>query len=75
MRFAEEQVPRDARATTRFHARAGVRGRVASPEHVELAEALRENDTLLRTVKEQAIELALRLGRQRSGCSARSPSA
>jgi transposase-like protein len=47
-------------------------GRVASPEQVELEEALRENDTLLRTVKEQAIELALLRGRQRSRFSARS---
>jgi transposase-like protein len=50
-------------------------GRVPSPEQVELEDALRENDTLLRTVKEQAIELALLRGRQRSGFSARSPSA
>src|SRR5512142_664738 len=48
-------------------------GRIVSPEQVELEEALRENDTLSRTVKEQAIELALLRGRQRSGCSARSP--
>jgi transposase len=50
-------------------------GRVPSPEQVELEEALRENDTLSRTVKEQAIELALLRGKQRSGFSARSPRA
>jgi transposase len=48
-------------------------GRPASVEQVELEEALRENDTLSRTIKEQAIELALLRGKQRSRFSARSP--
>ena len=48
-------------------------GRIVSPEQVELEEALRENAQLTETIKEQAIELALLRGKQRSGFSARSP--
>jgi transposase-like protein len=48
-------------------------GRVSSPEQLEL-EALRsENAQLTETIKEQAIELSLHRGRQRSGLLARSP--
>ena len=48
-------------------------GRLASPEQVELEEALRDNAQLTETIKEQAIELALYRGKQRSSFSARSP--
>jgi transposase len=50
-------------------------GRVASPEQVELEEALRENARLSEALKELAVELSLHRGRQRSGFSARSLSA
>ena len=50
-------------------------GRIASPEQVELEEALRENARLSEALKEMAVELALHRGRQRSGYSARSPRA
>jgi hypothetical protein len=49
-------------------------GRVPPPEQAELEAALRENDTLSRMVKQQAIELALLRGSQRSSSWARSPS-
>lgn len=48
-------------------------GRVVSPEQVQLEEALRENAQLSETIKEQAIELALLRGKQRSSFAARSP--
>jgi transposase-like protein len=50
-------------------------GRLASPEQVELEEALRENARLSEALKELAVELSLHRGRQRSGFSARSLSA
>lgn len=48
-------------------------GRVVSPEQVQLEEALRENAQLSETIKEQAIELALLRGKQRSSFAARFP--
>ena len=48
-------------------------GRMASPEQVELEEALRDNARLSEALKELAVELSLHRGRQRSGFSARSP--
>jgi len=50
-------------------------GRMPSPEQVELEEALAENSRLSEALKELAVELSLRRGRQRSGFSARSPRA
>ena len=47
-------------------------GRMASPEQAELEAALAENDRLSEALKELAVELSLRRGRQRSGFSARS---
>lgn len=49
-------------------------GRIASPEQVELEQALQENERLSEALKELAIELSLHRGRQRSGYSARSRS-
>jgi len=48
-------------------------GRPASIEQVELEACQQECARLIETVKEQAIELALLRGRQRSGFAARSP--
>ncbi len=50
-------------------------GRLPSPEQVDLAAALAENDRLSEALKELAVELSLHRGRQRSGFSARSPRA
>jgi transposase len=48
-------------------------GRPPSVEHVELEACRQECVRLTETIKEQAIELALLRGRQRSGFAARSP--
>ena len=50
-------------------------GRVASVQDVELELLRAENDRLSEALKELAVELTLHRGRQRSGCSARSPRA
>ena len=50
-------------------------GRPASAEQVELELLRAENDRLSEALKELAVELSLRRGRQRSGFSARSPRA
>jgi transposase len=47
--------------------------RPPSVEQVELEACRQECERLIETVKEQAIELALLRGRQRSGFAARSP--
>ena len=48
-------------------------GRAPLPEQAELEACRQECERLIETVKEQAIELALHRGRQRSGFAARSP--
>ena len=48
-------------------------GRLPSVEQVELEACRQECERLVETVKEQAVELALLRGRQRSGFLARSP--
>jgi transposase len=48
-------------------------GRPQSVEQVELEACRQECERLVETVKEQAVELALLRGRQRSGFVARSP--
>jgi transposase len=48
-------------------------GRPQSVEQVELEACRQECERLVETIKEQAIELALLRGRQRSGFVARSP--
>lgn len=48
-------------------------GRPPLPEQAELEACRQECVSLTETIKEQAIELALHRGRQRSGFAARSP--